>query len=182
MDDQRVDKTGYRSVNQRAKVATHRRIPADALFWIYIVGVVLVFYSGLIDHWPRWAWIWALVIGGLLCLWPLFVAFKDLRSLTGGRPLRFSLRGLLLIVPIISVLIWLFIQLDWIEKRERWRRHNRAAVRSLEGQAPGGLVRLFEPGVSRIEIRNGTKDEIDYVKRLFPEATVVGGGEVRDGN
>src|SRR5688572_5753681 len=106
-------------MNQHTKLVSRSRILATVLYWIYIAGVVLALYTGLIDNWPLWARIVATVIGGTLCLLPLFFVVKDLLYLTQGRRLRFSVRGLLLVVPVISVLVWLFIQLDWIEKRER---------------------------------------------------------------
>lgn len=160
-------------MNEHTKPVSRSRVLAEVLYWLFTVGIVFVFSRDAIGHWPFWAWIVAIVVGGAVGLALLIFVVKDLSHLTQGRPLRFSLRGLLLLVPIVSVLVWLFMQLDWIEKRERWRRHNAAAVRSTVGQAPAGLVRLFEPGVSRIEIKNGTTEQIEYVRRLFPEATVV---------
>jgi hypothetical protein len=80
------------------------------------------------------------------------------------------------------VLIWYFTQMHWSNERDRWRISNRAAVRSTQGEAPLGLRLVGELGVSRIEIKNGTKEQIAEAKRLFPEATVVavlaaGGGQ-----
>src|SRR5262245_56989279 len=124
MDDQSVDQAGEQSVDPSTTPALRRRPLADILFWVYTTAIVIVFSSGLIDHWPRWAWNGAVVIGGLLALWSLVIAWKDLSRLRQGRPVRFSLRGMLLLVPVVSVVVWLFIQLDWIEKREKWRRHH----------------------------------------------------------
>ena len=160
-------------MNKHTKPVSRSRVLAEVLYWLFTVGIVLVFSRDAIGHWPFWAWIVAITIGTTIGLAILIFVAKDLSHLTQGRRLRFSLRGLLLLVPIVSVVIWMFIQLDWIEKRERWRRHNAAAVRATQGRAPAGLVRLFEPGVSRIEIKNGSTEQIEYAKRLFPEATVI---------
>jgi hypothetical protein len=86
---------------------------------------------------------------------------------------RFSLRGMLVWVLYISLLIWYFTQMHWSNQRSRWRISNRATVRSTQGQAPLGLRLVGELGESRIEIKNGTQDQIAEAQRLFPEATVV---------
>jgi len=162
MDDQRADHDAKRVALSSAR--------ADVLFCFCVVVTGLILFTGMLDSWPRWARVAANIIGGA---WPLVYVGRELSGVMKGRPLRFSLRAMLVIVSIVSLFLWTFIQLDWIEKRERWRRHHGAAVRSTEGQAPPGLVRLFEPGVSRIEIKKGTKEQIAEARRLFPEATVV---------
>ena len=162
MDDQRADQDP-----KRVALSSSR---AGVLFCSCVVVTGLILFTGVLDSWPRSAQVAANIVGGA---WPLVYVGRELSGSMKGRPWRFSLRAMLVIVAIVSLILWTFIQLDWIEKRERWRRHNRAAIRSTQGQAPPGLVRLFEPGVSRIEIKNGTKEQIAEASRLFPEATVV---------
>jgi hypothetical protein len=89
------------------------------------------------------------------------------------RGLQFSLRKMLLGVLVASIFIWYFTQMEWLKQRRAWRRENRAANRSTVGQAAPGLLRLFDSGVSRIELTNPTEEQIAEAKRLFPEATVV---------
>ena len=164
-------------MNQHTKPAPRNRVLAGILSLVYVALMAFTFYlesTSVEKHWPTWVLIVAGVTWGAIMIGLSFLVVKyffglDLR----GRHWQFSLRKMLLGVPVISVIIWMFTQLDWLEQRQRWRAHNPAAVRSTLGQAPPGLVRLFDSGISRIEIKNGTNEQIAKAKRLFPEATVV---------
>src|SRR4051812_22873106 len=94
-------------------------------------------------------------------------------NLMQSRHWRFSLRAMLLSVLVISVVVWMAVQLLWIRQRKAWRTSGPAAARSTQSQTPPGILRLLgEQGESWIEIKNGTKEQIEDAKRLFPEATV----------
>lgn len=87
---------------------------------------------------------------------------------------RFSIRSMMLWMFWISLFVWYFTQMAWLNDRRDWRRDNPTAVRTTQGKAPLGLLRLMgDPGESRIEIKNATKDKIAEARRLFPEATIV---------
>ncbi len=198
VDDQGTDCKGGGIVNQHTKRAPRHRILAGVLSLFYVALMTLAFYleaigrqtahRGGIDWWPSWAlWVAAATWGATMLVLPFLVVKYffglDLSPLWrfSLRDWRFSLRAMLLCVPVISVLIWMFTQIHWIKQRQAWRCSNRAAASSALGQAPGLLRLLGEPGASRIEIKNGTKEQIAEAKRLFPEAMVVASGEVADG-
>jgi hypothetical protein len=85
---------------------------------------------------------------------------------------------MLIMVIVISFVIWISIQINWIHKRRAWRSPTSGAVRSTEAESPPGLLGIFgETGESWIEIKNGTDEQVAEVQRLFPEATVVIAGQ-----
>jgi hypothetical protein len=87
---------------------------------------------------------------------------------------RFSLRTMLVVVALVSAVVWLSTQINWLRQRRAWRNFGPPAMRSTKSEsAPGFLGLLGEGGESWIEIKNGTPEQIAEAKRLFPEATVV---------
>jgi hypothetical protein len=161
--------------------ALRNRKLAGVLALVYVALFALVRYLESIrieDYWPNWL----LIVGGRELAGHYDCAPVSRREVFFGldlsrlwQPLRrFSLRSMLLWwVPYICLLIWYFTQMHWSIERSRWRISNRAAVRFTQGQAPLALRLVREAGESRIEIKNGTKEQIAEAKRLFPEAMVV---------
>jgi hypothetical protein len=172
-------------MRQTTNPALRNRPLAGGLALVYVALFALAWYLESIrieDSWPTWL----LIAGGVTWLGIMLVLpFVVVRyffgldlSLLWQPLLRFSLRAMLFWVAYISVFIWYFTQMDWLNERRDWRRDNPTAVRSTHGKAPPGLLRLMrDPGESRIEIKNGTKDQIAEAKRLFPEATVIAAPE-----
>jgi hypothetical protein len=161
--------------------ALRNRPLAGVLALVYVALFALAAYLESIrieDYWPTWLFI----VGGVTWFAVMMVLpFVVLRYFFGlylsllWQPLRrFSLRSMLFWVTYISLFIWYFTQMEWLDERKDWRRNNPTAARTTHGKAPPGLLRLMgDPVESRIEIKNGTKEDVAETKRLFPEATVV---------
>ena len=157
---------------QTTNPALRNRPLAGVLALVYVALFALAGYLESIrieDYWPTWL----LIVGGVTWFAIMMVLpFVVLRYFFGlylsllWQPLRrFSLRAMLLWVLYISLFIWYYTQMEWLDGRRDWRRDNPTATRSAQGKAPPGLLRLMgDPGESRIEIKNGTKDEIAEAK------------------
>jgi hypothetical protein len=89
---------------------------------------------------------------------------------------RWSLRTMLGVVTMLGGLFG--YHLNWIRQRAPWREPVSNAVRStLPNTAPGLLPIFREPGESWIEIKDGTKEQVAAVQKLFPEAVVLIAGQ-----
>jgi hypothetical protein len=181
MGNQAINRENAASVRPAINPALRNRPLAGVLALVYVALLALAFYLESIrieDYWPTWL----LVLGGVtwfatMLVLPFLVVqyFLGLDlSLFWRRFQRFSLRKMLLWMFCISLFLWYFTQMEWLKQRNAWRRDHPTAVRTTEGKAPPGLPRLIgDPGESRIEIKNATKDDIAEAERLFPEATVI---------
>jgi hypothetical protein len=178
----------YQTTNSAVRVtnrALRNRPLAGVLTLVYVALLALAGYLESIrieQYWPIWLFVVAVLIWFAIMMVLPFVVIRyffglDLSLL--WQPLRrFSLGSMLIWVFYISLFLWYFTQMEWLDDRRDWRRNNPTAVRTTEGKAPLGLLRLMgDPGESRIEIKNGTKNAIAEAKRLFPEATVVAAPE-----
>jgi hypothetical protein len=80
---------------------------------------------------------------------------------------------LLVLVALFAVgLAWVNHQIDWMRQREAFRLSS-AAYQWRGSAAPASLRILGEPGMASIMIENGTEEQIDEARRLFPEAAVA---------
>jgi hypothetical protein len=186
MGDQGMNRENSGTMDRVIIPGLRNRKLAGVLALVYVALFALAGYLESIrieDYWPTWL----LIVGAvtwiaIMLVLPFLVVqyFFGLDISLLWRPLRrFSLRAMLLFwVPYISLFVWYFTQMEWLNQRRDWRMDNPTAVRTTRGKAPPGLLRLMgDPGESRIEIKNATKDEIAEAKRLFPEATVVAAPE-----
>jgi hypothetical protein len=99
---------------------------------------------------------------------------------------RFSLRTMLVVVTVGCIFLgWLTSRLTWIRARNqlfyaeahwvsnvdhRFRTNWLLIDKSI--RAPGMLWLFGERGRPKIEIMNGTDDEVQLAKNLFPEAEI----------
>jgi len=175
MDDQGTTRTG-RIVSLFIKSSPRDRVVAGILTLVYAALWALALYLQSIrieDYWPKWA-LWAGGLGGMAVMIVLpLLAVRYFFGIQLDSLWQFSLRKMLIGVVWISVFFWFMTQMQWSVERSQWLISNRAAARSTQGDAPFGLRLLGKPGESRIEIKNGTKEQLAEAKRLFPEATVV---------
>ena len=176
MDDQRATRTGGGIVSLFIKSSPRDRVVAGILTLVYAALWAIALYLQSIrieDYWPKWA-LWAGGLGGtaIMIVLPL-LAVRYFFGIQLDSLWRFSLRKMLVGVVWISVFFWFMTQMQWSVERSLWLSSNRVAARSTQGEAPFRLRLLGKPGESRIEIKNGTKQQIAEAKRLFPEATVV---------
>lgn len=152
---------------------------AGVLSLIYAALMALAFYLASIrieTYWPTWL-LWVGGVAGFMALMVLpflVVRYFFWGDLTPFR--RFSLRKLMLVMFWASLIVWYSTQINWKIHRTLWRGANRAVASTTEGRAPIALRLLGETGASRIEIKNGTPQQIAEAKRLFPEADVVVAG------
>jgi hypothetical protein len=177
------------SVKPVTNPALKNRPLAGLLAFVYIGLFGIAGYLESIkieEYWPVWLFIAAAVIWfATMMVLPFLVVqyFFGLDISVLWRPFqRFTIRKMLIWTFWISVFIWYFSQMQWLDNRKDWRRDNQTAVRLTQGKSsPGFLLRLMgDPGESRIEIKNATKEQIAEAQRLFPEATVVATGNVPD--
>jgi hypothetical protein len=170
----------WRSQIQLIKSTPRQRKLAGILALVYCALFALAFYLESIkieDRWPLWIlWVGGVIgFGALLVLPFVVVALFFGIDVTFPFLRRFSLRGMLRTMFWASLFIWYCTQMSWVIQRQQWRITNRAAIQS-EGPAPPVLRLLMEPGVSRIEMKNATEEQVEEAKRLFPEASVAAGG------
>lgn len=178
MDDQRTDRVG-KSDLRIIKSTRRDRIVAGVLALVYAALMALAFYLESIrieTYWPTWL-LWVGGVAGfttLVVLPFLVVRYFFWGDLTPFR--RFSLRKLMLVMFWACLIVWYSTQIYCKIQRTQWRGANRTLASTTEGRAPIALRLLRETGESRIEIKNGTRQQIAEAKRLFPEATVVATG------
>lgn len=179
MDNQRATSESGKFDFRFIKSTRRDRIVAGVLALVYAALMALAFYLESIHieaYWPKWL-LWVGGVTGFATL--MVLPFLVVRYFFWGdlTPLRrFSLRRLMLVMFWASLIVWYSTQINWKLQRIQWRGANRAVTSTIEGRAPIALRLLGETGASRIEIKNGTQQQIAEAKRLFPEAAIVVAG------
>lgn len=183
MDIQRANPETGKFDFRIIKSTRRDRIVAGVLAVIYAALMALGFYLASIrieTYWPVWL-LWVGGVAGFATL--LVLPFLVVRYFFWGdlTPLwRFSLRKMMMVMFWACLIVWYSTQIHLKIQRLLWRNSHRAVAAMTPGRAPVALRLLGETGESRIEITNGTKEQIAEAKRLFPEATVVGTGAASD--
>ena len=89
---------------------------------------------------------------------------------------QFSLRTLLIVVTLLAIPIaYVGRQLNWISQRHEMLKpeHLVGSVPSREPRsAPGGLWLFGETGIKSLHVIEASLDQVDELKRLFPEAGI----------
>ena len=179
MEEQSAIRANSKPDSRIIKSTRRDRIVAGVLAGVYAALMALGFYLESIrieTYWPTWLlWVGGVTGFSVMMVLPfLVVRYFFWGDLTPFRP--FSLGRMMRVMFWACLIVWYCTQIYWKIQRTQWRGTNRAVASTTEGRAPIALRLLGETGASRIEVKNGTPQQIAAAKRLFPEATVVVAG------